>query len=277
MAARARRRCSSLADQPAANPRPRRGDVAPARRRDDGPARRCCSTGASATSAPASVAGHVEQLLLPLLRRLASRRRWSAIASAGPWRSRPPTCVRANASSRSPRRGIFRIIRTRRGRHWRHVAHREPAAQGARRAADGSAPGGLLVARSPAHGRASSPNSAGSPASAEARRFVELEDWANEGEPLPYPAARELIEDCSAATRPGGAVEVGGRAISELDVPASTSPPARPHRPGGHGARRRSVGLPLGPCRNGRRLGARQLHARSPLPRAALPLMPAVR
>ena len=33
------------------------------------------------------------------------------------------------------------------------------------------------------------------PASAEARRFVALEDWANEGEPLPYPAARELMED----------------------------------------------------------------------------------
>ena len=33
------------------------------------------------------------------------------------------------------------------------------------------------------------------PASAEARRFVELEEWANEGEPLPYPAAKELIEE----------------------------------------------------------------------------------
>ena len=30
---------------------------------------------------------------------------------------------------------------------------------------------------------------------AEARRFVVLEDWANEGEALPLPAARELIED----------------------------------------------------------------------------------
>lgn len=33
------------------------------------------------------------------------------------------------------------------------------------------------------------------PESAKARRFVTLEDWANEGEPLPCPAARELIED----------------------------------------------------------------------------------
>ncbi len=33
------------------------------------------------------------------------------------------------------------------------------------------------------------------PLSDRARRFVTLEDWANQGEPLPLPAARELIED----------------------------------------------------------------------------------
>ena len=33
---------------------------------------------------------------------------------------------------------------------------------------------------------------AGSP---QARRFVALEEWANEGEPLPHPAAKELVED----------------------------------------------------------------------------------
>lgn len=33
------------------------------------------------------------------------------------------------------------------------------------------------------------------PESVEARRFVTLEEWANQGEALPYPAARELIED----------------------------------------------------------------------------------
>jgi polyhydroxyalkanoate synthase len=32
------------------------------------------------------------------------------------------------------------------------------------------------------------------PSSDEARRFVQLEDWANEGEPLPFAAASELIE-----------------------------------------------------------------------------------
>jgi poly[(R)-3-hydroxyalkanoate] polymerase subunit PhaC len=60
------------------------------------------------------------------------------------------------------------------------------------------------------------------PDSAEARRFVTLEDWANEGEPLPLPAARELIEDMFGADLPGsGRWIVGGRAMSDtLDVPA---------------------------------------------------------
>ena len=52
------------------------------------------------------------------------------------------------------------------------------------------------------------------PASAEARRFVELEEWANEGEPLPYPAANELVEDLFGDDLPGsGEMAVGGRAV----------------------------------------------------------------
>jgi polyhydroxyalkanoate synthase subunit PhaC len=60
------------------------------------------------------------------------------------------------------------------------------------------------------------------PTSAEARRFIELEEWANEGEPLPYPAARELIEGMFACDLPGaGAWTVGGRMVSDrLSVPA---------------------------------------------------------
>jgi polyhydroxyalkanoate synthase subunit PhaC len=59
------------------------------------------------------------------------------------------------------------------------------------------------------------------PASAEARRFVELEDWANEGEPLPYPAAQELIENLFGRDLAGsGEWRVGGCAVTdELDVP----------------------------------------------------------
>jgi polyhydroxyalkanoate synthase len=60
------------------------------------------------------------------------------------------------------------------------------------------------------------------PASAEARRFVQLEDWANEGEPLPCPAARELIEDLFGEDLPGtNGWQVGGRSASDrLEAPA---------------------------------------------------------
>jgi polyhydroxyalkanoate synthase len=59
------------------------------------------------------------------------------------------------------------------------------------------------------------------PLGPEAQRFVELEDWANEGEPLPYPAAKELIEDMFDRDLPGTRRwKVGGRIISdELSVP----------------------------------------------------------
>jgi polyhydroxyalkanoate synthase len=52
--------------------------------------------------------------------------------------------------------------------------------------------------------------------SANFRRFVALEDWANEGEPLPIPAARELIEDFFGANLPGsGQWLVGGKAMTD--------------------------------------------------------------
>jgi polyhydroxyalkanoate synthase len=59
------------------------------------------------------------------------------------------------------------------------------------------------------------------PESPEARRFVTLEDWANEGEPLPLPAARELIEDFFGSDLPGkGEWHVGGQPMSDsLAVP----------------------------------------------------------
>jgi polyhydroxyalkanoate synthase subunit PhaC len=54
------------------------------------------------------------------------------------------------------------------------------------------------------------------PASAEARRFVELEEWANEGEPLPYPAAKELVEQLFREDLPGsGRWTVGERNVSD--------------------------------------------------------------
>jgi polyhydroxyalkanoate synthase len=59
------------------------------------------------------------------------------------------------------------------------------------------------------------------PGSDKARRFVALEDWANEGEPLPLPAAGELIEDLFGADLPGqGRWQVAGREVtSALAVP----------------------------------------------------------
>ncbi|HET9426919.1 MAG TPA: alpha/beta fold hydrolase [Allosphingosinicella sp.] len=56
----------------------------------------------------------------------------------------------------------------------------------------------------------------------EARAFVTLEDWANDGPPLSEAAAREMFEDFFAADRPGrGLWRVGGQTIdpSGLDVP----------------------------------------------------------
>jgi polyhydroxyalkanoate synthase len=59
------------------------------------------------------------------------------------------------------------------------------------------------------------------PGSADARRFIELEEWANEGEPLPYAAADELVEDLFGRDLPGSAGwTVGGRTSSDcLSVP----------------------------------------------------------
>jgi polyhydroxyalkanoate synthase len=54
------------------------------------------------------------------------------------------------------------------------------------------------------------------PHSAAARRFITLEDWANDGEPLPCPTARELIEELFGADLPGiGRWRVGGQAITD--------------------------------------------------------------
>jgi len=59
------------------------------------------------------------------------------------------------------------------------------------------------------------------PGSPEAQRFVTLEDWANEGEPLPLPAARDLIEGLFGRDLPGkGDWRVGGKIVSDrLDCP----------------------------------------------------------
>ena len=59
------------------------------------------------------------------------------------------------------------------------------------------------------------------PASAEARRFIVLEEWANDGEPLPYPSARELVEDLFGDDLPGkGKWSVSGMTVcDDLAIP----------------------------------------------------------
>lgn len=57
------------------------------------------------------------------------------------------------------------------------------------------------------------------PASAAARAFVVLEDWANDGAPLPLAAARELLACFFGDDRPGrGEWRVGGRAIDPAAI-----------------------------------------------------------
>ena len=58
------------------------------------------------------------------------------------------------------------------------------------------------------------------PGSEQARAFVTLEDWANDGPPVAAAAARELFEDFIAADLPGrGEWRVGGRAVDPAALP----------------------------------------------------------
>lgn len=92
------------------------------------------------------------------------------------------------------------------------------------------------------------------PATPDARRFVELEEWANEGEPLPYPAAQELIEDLFGRDVTGSGQWIGSDTLSvpalhftaEHDriAPAATAPAGdRIAIPSGH------VGMIVGSAR----------------------------
>lgn len=97
------------------------------------------------------------------------------------------------------------------------------------------------------------------PKSPEARRFVALEEWANEGEALPFAAARELMEDLFGANASGsGRWVVAGKpaavpagvpvlhltAHDDRIAPATTAPPGpRLQIPSGH------VGMIVGSAR----------------------------
>ena len=98
------------------------------------------------------------------------------------------------------------------------------------------------------------------PESPEAGRFVALEEWANEGEALPFEAARELMEDLFGANASGtGRWVVAGKPAAVPDgvpvlhltahddriAPATTAPPGpRLQIPSGH------VGMIVGSARS---------------------------
>jgi polyhydroxyalkanoate synthase len=87
------------------------------------------------------------------------------------------------------------------------------------------------------------------PGSAEARRFVELEDWANEGEPLPYSAAKELIEGLFERDLPGsGQWQVGAGAVTdELMAPHLNLTAERDRiAPASTAATGETIGIPSG-------------------------------
>ena len=92
------------------------------------------------------------------------------------------------------------------------------------------------------------------PQSAAAQRFVQLEDWANEGEPLPYAAAKELIESLFERDLPGSGQWIGTDALTapalhltanhDRIAPAATAPAGeRVAIPSGH------VGMIVGSAR----------------------------
>ena len=188
-----------------------------------------------------SVAGHIEALLLPLLEQIgepaaligyclggtmaiatANVARCERVATlAAPWHFR-----QYPESSRAALQDMW--------------AHSKSAAQGlgalpmeVLQAAFWSLDPARTVSKFAKFGRLD-------PASDQARRFIELEDWANEGEALPCPAAAELIEDIFGRDLPGrGEWMVGGKAVSaepgtpmlhilalhDRIAPAATAPP----------------------------------------------------
>ena len=164
-----------------------------------------------------SVAGHVEQLLLPLLRMVDQPVALIGYCLGG--------TMAIGAASRLPVERLITIAapwnfseypapsKSALADMW---AHAEPAAKqlGALpmevlQAAFWSLDPERTVRKFAEFGRID-------PASADARRFIELEEWANEGEPLPYPAAKELIEELFGEDLPGSGEWIGS---DELAVP----------------------------------------------------------
>jgi polyhydroxyalkanoate synthase subunit PhaC len=179
--------------------------------------------GAAEERAELSVAGHIQQLLLPLLQSLGEPAALigyclggtMAIAAANLTQVESVATLAAPWNFARYPDGSNRALQD----MWRH-SHAAAASLGALpmevlQAAFWSLDPQRTVKKFALFGRLD-------PDSSEARRFVELEEWANEGEPLPYAAATELIEQLFGANLPGqGRWLVGGRPASDrVRVPA---------------------------------------------------------
>ena len=167
------------------------------------------------------VAGHIEELLLPLLRSIVEPAALIGYCLGGTMAIATANCIPVErvVTLAAPWRFSNYPEESRRALEdmWRHS---EPAARqlGALpmevlQAAFWSLDPKRTIGKFAEFGRFD-------PASPEARRFVMLEDWANEGEPLPYPAAQELIEGLFGNDLPGaGTWKIGGKTVTDA-VPA---------------------------------------------------------
>ena len=172
-----------------------------------------------------SVAGHVERDPAAADGGSASRSTWSAIAWAGRWRSPRPRSAGRAASRRSPRPGISTAFPTRRARELARLwASAQPTV-----GALGLLPMEVLQCAfwslDPARTVAKFEAFAALDGE-EARTFVMLEDWANDGPPISEAAAREMFESLFAAdvTGPGDGRSAARSSIpTRSPVPCSTS------------------------------------------------------
>ena len=170
-----------------------------------------------------SVAGHIEELLLPLLRDIGEPAALIGYCLGGTMAIAAANLIAVErvVTLASPW-NFSRYLDTSQQALANMWKHSEPAAQSlgalpmeVLQAAFWSLDPQRTVRKFAEFGRLD-------PSSADARRFVELEEWANEGEPLPYPAAKELIENLFGKDLPGsGEWRVGGKPMTDrLDFPA---------------------------------------------------------
>ena len=169
-----------------------------------------------------SVAGHIEELLLPLLRTIGERAALIGYCLGGTMAIAAANHIECDQVATLAAPWIFSRYpdssRAALKEMWRNS---EPAARSlgalpmeVLQAAFWSLDPDRTVKKFAEFGRLD-------PAGREARRFIALEDWANEGEALPYPAAKELIEDLFERDVSGsGQWEVAGKKVTDdLDAP----------------------------------------------------------